>query len=187
MSEPFQRDPTEPATFLLHKPAGFDAASAAATRLLTAEMRSALDGTGIQTLRRHFERLSEVMPLERDASGLVVITQDPRLLRRMREESNRIEQEFIVEVAGEIVPYGLRRLCHGLSFNGRNLPPCKVSWQNEVRLRFALKGVQEGQLPAVCAEVGLQVVAMKRIRLGRIPLAKMPEGEWRYMPVEDRF
>jgi 23S rRNA pseudouridine2604 synthase len=180
---------TEPATILLNKPAAFDseAGTNPASRLLTAAARFAGDPTGIRLLRRHFFRLKPIIPLEREASGLQVFTQDPRLLHRMREDANRIEQEFIVEVAGEIAPYGLRRLCHGLSFNGRNLPPIKVSWQNEIRLRFALSGVQPGQLKSMCADVGLEVIAMKRIRIGRVPLAKMPSAEWRYLPSQERF
>jgi 23S rRNA pseudouridine2604 synthase len=116
-----------------------------------------------------------------------VLTQDPRLLRRMREDATRLEQEFNVEVAGEIAPYGLRRLAHGLAYQGRTLPPGKVSWQNETRLRFALKDVRAGQIAAVCAEVGLDVVSIKRIRIGRVPLAKMPVGEWRYLPASERL
>ncbi len=179
----------EPATILLHKPQGFDSAAGPqpAVQLLKAEARWAEDRSRIELQPRHFERLAAIMPLESEASGLLVFTQDPRLLRRMRDEATRLEQEFIVEVAGEIAPYGLRRLEHGLSFNGRNLPPIKVSWQNEIRLRFALKAVQEGQLQSMCADVGLQVVAMKRIRIGRVPLAKMPIGEWRYLPTSEKL
>jgi 23S rRNA pseudouridine2604 synthase len=181
--------PVEPATILLHKPAGFDAGSGSkpASALITSSKRSSDDATGIRTLRRHFARLTAVMPLERDASGLQVYTQDGRLLRRMDEDGDRIEQEIIVDVTGEISPYGLRQLCHGLSFDGRPLPPCKVSWQNETRLRFAVKGVRPGQLRSVCAQVGLDAVAMKRIRIGRIPLTKMAVGEWRYLPASERF
>ena len=83
--------------------------------------------------------------------------------------------------------YGLRKLCHGLHYNGRSLPPCKVSWQNEVRLRFALKGVQGGQLRDMCAQVGLEVVSIRRLRIGKVSLAKMPVGLWRYLPVGERF
>jgi 23S rRNA pseudouridine2604 synthase len=184
-----QLGPIEPATILQHKPAGFDAGAGAkpAMELVTSAKRSADDPTGIRTLRRHFARLVPVMPLEREASGLQVFTQDGRLLRRMADDAERIEQEIIVEVTGEIAPYGLRQLCHGLRYKGRDLPPSKVSWQNETRLRFAIKGVQPGQIQSVCAEVGLSVVAMKRIRIGRIPLGKMAVGEWRYLPASERF
>jgi 23S rRNA pseudouridine2604 synthase len=39
----------------------------------------------------------------------------------------------------------------------------------------------------MCAQVGLEVLSIRRIRIGRIPLSKMPVGEWRYLPVEERF
>ncbi|PIQ37116.1 MAG: RNA-binding protein [Lysobacterales bacterium CG17_big_fil_post_rev_8_21_14_2_50_64_11] len=177
----------EPATLLLHKPAGRESDIQSIEALLARENRWPADDTGITLLRRHFTKLTVVMPLEAEASGLLVVTQDKALLRRLREDSNRIEQEFVVEVAGTIAANGLQRLNHGLRFNGRNLPPCKVSWQNEIRLRFALSPVQPGQIASMCADVGLQVVAFKRIRIGRVPLAKMSVGEWRYLPSEQRL
>ena len=98
-----------------------------------------------------------------------------------------VEHEYVVEVEGEMKPHGLQRLAHGLSYAGRVLPPCKVSWQNEIRLRFALKGVQGGQLRDMCAQVGLDVVAIRRIRIGKVPLLKMPVGTWRYLPAGEKF
>lgn len=180
---------TEPATILLHKPAGFDAISGSnpAAALVTPESRWADDPSGMRLLQRHFHRLTPLVPLDKDASGLMVLTQDGRTWRRLTEDGDEIEQEFVVEVSGEIAAWGLRRLNHGLNYNGRALPPCKVSWQNEIRLRFAIKGVQGGQLRHVCAQVGLEVVAIRRLRIGKIPLAKMPVGAWRYLPVGERF
>jgi len=121
-----------------------------------------------------------------------VLTQDGRIRRRLTEDAELIEHEYIVEISGEIAPDGLRRLNHGLSFNGRVLPPSKVSWQNESRLRFAIKGVQDGQLRDMCAQVGLGVVSIRRLRIGRVALGKgpngaMPPGAWRYLPVGEKF
>lgn len=179
----------EPATVLLHKPAGFDAFDGGdpAAMLVTPATRWEGDASGVRLLKRHFVRLTPLVPLEAEASGLIVLTQDGRVWRRLTEDAAQIEQEYVVEVAGEIAPYGLRRLNHGLRYQGRELPPCKVSWQNEIRLRFALKDVRPGQIQAMCAQVGLKVVAMRRLRIGKVSLAKMPPGEWRYLPVGERF
>jgi 23S rRNA pseudouridine2604 synthase len=117
----------------------------------------------------------------------MVLTQDGRAWRRLTEDADSIEHEYIVEVAGDIAPYGLRKLNHGLQFRGRELPPCKVSWQNEIRLRFAIKGAQPGQLRDMCGQVGLEVVAIRRIRIGKVSMAKMPVGTWRYLPVGEKF
>ncbi|TYT24886.1 RNA-binding protein [Luteimonas viscosa] len=179
----------EPATILLHKPVGYDTISGPepAARLVHPATRWDADGSGVRLLQRHFQRLTPLVPLDRDASGLMVLTQDGRVWRRLTEDGDEIEQEFVVEVSGEIAPYGLHRLKHGLSYGGRTLPPCKVSWQNEIRLRFAIKGVQGGQLRDMCAQVGLGVVAIRRLRIGKVSLAKMPVGAWRYLPVGERF
>ena len=184
-----QLEAVEPATILLHKPVGYDTISGrkAAAGLVQPETRWAEDPSGVRLLERHFHRLTPLVPLDAEASGLMVLTQDGRVWRRLTEDGDEIEQEFLVEVSGDIGPYGLRKLNHGLHYNGRALPPCKVSWQNEIRLRFALKGVQGGQLRDMCKQVGLDVVAIRRLRIGKVALAKMPVGEWRYLPVGERF
>jgi len=175
----------EPATLLLHKPAGTPLADS--PRLASAQSRAEGDDPSVRVLKRHFVRLTPLMPLDDDASGLVVLSQDGRVWRRLSEDADSIEQEFIVDVQGELAPYGLARLCDGLLYQGRALPPCKASWQNEDRLRFAIKAVRPGQLRDMCAQVGLQALAIRRIRIGRVPLSKMPPGQWRYLPVGERF
>lgn len=179
----------EPATMLLHKPVGYDAITGAnpAADLVEPATHWSEDPSGVRLLQRHFHRLTPLVPLDAEASGLMVLTQDGRMWRRLTEDLAEIEQEYVVETRGEIAPYGLSRLNHGLQYKGRVLPRCKVSWQNEFRLRFALKGVQPGQLRDVCAQVGLDVVAIRRIRIGKVPLAKMPVGTWRYLPAGERF
>ena len=179
----------EPATVLLHKPAGYDTISGrkAAAGLVKPGTRWSEDPSGVRMLDRHFNRLTPLVPLDAEASGLMVLTQDGRVWRRLTEDGDQIEQEYVVEVRGEMGPYGLRKLGHGLHYNGRALPPCKVSWQNEVRLRFALKGVQGGQLRDMCRQVGLDVVSIRRLRIGKVSLAKMPVGMWRYLPAGERF
>jgi 23S rRNA pseudouridine2604 synthase len=184
----------EPATILLHKPAGFDAFAdpAATARLITPTSHWPDDGSGVRVLQRHFQRLTPLVALDPDASGVVVLSQDGRVWRRLTEDADQIEHEYVVEVRGEIAPYGLHRLGQGLLFEGRSLPPGKVSWQNETRLRFALKAVRPGQLRDMCRQVGLEVVSIRRLRIGRIALGKgpdgaMPAGAWRYLPAGEKF
>ncbi len=177
--------PLEAATILLHQPAGLDAD--AALHLICADTRTADGHSSIRTLKQHFARLTPTAPLEQNASGLLVFTQDWRVARKLLDDAATIEQEYIVDVTGELAPNGLKRLNHGLSFNGRLLPPIKASWQNETRLRFALKNAQPGQIAHMCQSVGLEVLGMKRIRLGRVAMAKLPVGQWRYLTPYERF
>jgi 23S rRNA pseudouridine2604 synthase len=173
--------PIEPATLLFHH------LNATNTTAICAGTRSADDLSGIHLLRQHFFKLTPCTPLERNASGLTVLTQDFRIIRKLKDEAATIEQEYIVEIAGEIMADGLKLLNHGLKFNGKPLPPAKVSWQNETRLRFALKGVIPGQIAAMCQKVGLDVISMRRIRIGRISMAKLQPDQWRYLMLHERF
>lgn len=178
-------EPPEPATMVLHKPAGTTVDQARA--LIHADSHADDDATGIRLLKRHFARLESPLPLPDTASGLVVFTQDWRVKRRLEEDFDRIEQEFVVEVAGKLIPNGLALLNHGLSFDNYALPPIKVSWQNETHLRFALKRIAPEKVERMCSAVGLKVLAMKRIRVGRIPMSRLQPGQWRYLTSTDRF
>ena len=179
-----------PVTILLHKPAGFNSGVGArgqpALDCLVPEALAQGHGQP-RFLKRHLHRLTLTSPLETDASGLVIYSQDFRVVRKLVEEGERVEQEFIVDVAGAIVEGGLALLNHGLHFNGKAIAPMKVSWQNEHRLRFALKGARPGLIDHMCREVGLEIVEMRRIRIGRVPMAGLQVGQWRYLLDYERF
>lgn len=177
----------EPVTLLLNKPAGYGIGMGANSvlQLLVADNLTP-DQPGMRPLKKHFIRQNLLTPLETDASGLMVFTQNWGVTRRL-DHANKVEEEFIVEVSGQIIEHGLKRLCHGLSYKGQALPPMKVSWQNETRLRFALKGSQPGQIRHMCEAVGLTVVAMKRIRIGGVAMAKLQPGQWRYLNANEKL
>ena len=179
----------EPVTLLLHKPPGYHSieGSQPAAQLLIAASHWAEDESGISPLKKHFTQLTACVPLETDASGLVVFTQDWHVSRKLIEDAAMIEHEMIVEVAGDLMPNALKRMNQGIRYNGRTPAAIKVSWQNETRLRVALKGAQVGQIAHLCEAVGLQVVSMKRIRLGGVSLGKVPSGQWRYLRMDERF
>jgi len=175
----------EPVTLVLHKPIG--ASDEQALRLLTPAHRASTDDSGVRVVKRHFVHLASLLALPPPASGLAVFSQDGRIVRKLTEDALSIEQELIAQVSGAIAPDGLARLGHGLVFEGRPLPPIKVSWQNETRLRFALKGIPPARVQWMCAQVGLRLVELKRIRIGRLPMAGLPEGQWRYLRPGERF
>ena len=180
---------TDPVTLLLHKPPGYhtDGGDRSASQLLGATTLWAEDASGIRPLKKHFAQLTLCVPLETDASGLVVFTQDWRVARKLTEDAATLEHEAIVEVAGNLPPNGFKQLNQGTPYKGRTPPAIKVSWQNETRLRVALKGARPGQIAHLCEAAGLQVLSMKRIRLGRVPLGKLPPGQWRYLRADERF
>ena len=175
--------PAISATYMLHKPVGVDATLG----LLVPVHRFKNDASGIRTNKTHQVAQQLLLPLPKSASGLCVFSQDWRVLRKLTEDAAWIEQEFIAEVQGQIAQGGLERLCHGLQRYGRPLPPARVSWQSEHRLRFAVKGIASDTIEWMCAQVGLELLALRRLRIGRIAMAGLPAGQWRYLPASERF
>ncbi|MBL8525917.1 MAG: RNA-binding protein [Betaproteobacteria bacterium] len=169
-------------TFLYHQPT-----SGLVEGAISLDNRASDDTSDIRPLKRHFTKLSMVLPLQTGATGLVVMTQDWRVSRKLVDNAITVEQEYVVEVAADVSPDVLKQLNHRVSLRGRALPAAKVSLQSERRLRVALKTTELGQIAEMCRNAGVSVNAIRRLRIGRIAMAKLPPGQWRYLPPGERF
>ena len=92
-----------------------------------------------------------------------------------------------MRVSGQLSDAGLRSLQHGLSLDGKALKPAKVSWQNEDQLRFVLREGRKRQIRRMCELVNLEVIGLKRIRIGQLALGLLPVGQWRVLGKNERF
>ncbi|MBS4098979.1 MAG: pseudouridine synthase [Sulfuricella sp.] len=125
--------------------------------------------------------------LDIDSQGLLVFTQDGRIAKHLIGADSEIEKEYLVRVAGSLDERNLARLNHGLTLDGAKLKPAKVSWQNQDQLRFILKEGKKRQIRRMCEMVGLKVLGLKRVRIGKVMLGDLPEGQWRYLREDERF
>ena len=180
------------ATFLLNKPVGYvsgqpEEGYKAAVTLVSDKTRWKED-----RLKRRFDssQLRGVAPagrLDIDSTGLLVLTQDGRVARRIIGEDSEVDKEYLVRVVGNLSNEGLNLLNHGLSLDGKPLKPAKVVWQNEDQLRFILHEGRKRQIRRMCELVGLKVVGLKRIRIGKVVLGNLPAGQWRYLRDDEQF
>lgn len=181
----------ERVTILLNKPAGFVSGPAQrpgeqpAWFLIKEDSRSSEDRSGLVFLKRHQQRLAAGCWLDADAHGLLVLSQDGRILRKLK--ANEYEQEFLVWVHGRLDETVLAQLKKGLSDEGELLGALRVSRQSEQQLCFILKDQKRRHIQRMCAAVGLRVEAVQRIRIGRVRLGKLAAGQWRYLPEGERF
>ena len=181
MAEQAEDTKAERVTMLLHKPAGV--AAEALCAMVSSATRSELDASDIRPLQRHFHGLQLAASLPAADSGLVVVSQDPATLAHLQRNLGRTEQEYLVEVAEggpERGPWLMARLQHESG-------GAKVSWQNEQRLRFAGKGLTAKGLRTAVGNAGLQVAAVRRLRIGRVALGPLPPAQWRYLGSDERF
>jgi 23S rRNA pseudouridine2604 synthase len=183
-------------TVLLHKPIGFVSGQAEdghepASVLVTRANRWAGDASGIELQPSHLRHLAPAGRLDIDSTGLLVLTQDGRIAKRLIGDETRVEKEYLVRVAysgeGRLPDADLERLRLGLELDGVQLRPARVSWQNEDQLRFVLREGRKRQIRRMCEQVGLQVLGLKRVRIGSVSLGPLPPGQWRFLRDDESF
>lgn len=192
-----------PVTLILHKPADWldgreedkpsrhKAAPKNVRSLLTPAHHSVHDRSGMRLLKPHLRGLQFSVPLEQGASGLVVFTQDWRTQRKLMEDMATMEHELMLDVAGDVTLDMLRPIERALKDERQRLPLAKISLSSSSpersKLRLAVKGSHLGLASYLCELAGLEILALRRLRLGRVNLGDAEPGSWRYMSRDERF
>jgi 23S rRNA pseudouridine2604 synthase len=188
-------------TVLVHKPVGLVSGQAEdgyqpAITLVTPENRWEGDKSEIRFSVAHLRQLAPAGRLDIDSTGLLVLTQDGRVAKQLIGGHSEIDKEYLVRVAyGEhavdveshFPPESLALLCHGLSLDDVPLKPAQVNWQNGEQLRFVLREGKKRQIRRMCELVGLEVIGLKRVRMGQVMLGALPPGQWRYLSADESF
>ncbi len=179
-------------TILLNKPVGYVSGQAEdgykpAVFLINASSRWKNDQSPRKFNSTQLKGLEPAGRLDIDSNGLLVLTQDGRIARKIIGENSHVDKEYLVRVTGQLSADGLKLLNHGLSLDDKKLKPAKVSWQNEDQLCFVLNEGKKRQIRRMCELVGLKVVGLKRVRIGKVVLGNLPPGQWRYLRDDEQF
>lgn len=178
-------------TIILHKPIGYVSGQPEnnyepAVRLITPASQEREPGDP-KLERSHFDGLAPAGRLDIDSQGLLIFTQNGQMAKHLIGESSDVEKEYLVRVRGELSEQDLRLLNHGLELDGEKLRPAQVSWANEDQLKFILREGKKRQIRRMCEMVGLEVTGLKRVRVGRVMLGRLPEGKWRFLRPNEKF
>lgn len=187
-----QQQQSNRVTILLNKPVGYVSAQAeksykAAAELIIPQNQWAGDKSGIQFNSKQKFGLAPAGRLDIDSIGLLILTQDGVIAKKIIGEHSKISKEYLVKVEGEIIKKGLKLLNHGLSLDNQELLPAEVSWHGKDQLKFILRQGKKRQIRRMCELVGLHVVNLQRIRIGKVQLGNLPYGKWRYLRSDESF
>ena len=118
--------------------------------------------------------------------GLLILTQDGRVAKQVIGEHSSVDKEYLVRVEGELSDEGLRLLNHGLELDGKIAAGHGGLAERGYAALCAARG-QKRQIRRMCELVGLRVVGLKRIRIGKVKLGNLPTGQWRYLRDDESF
>ncbi len=145
------------------------------------------DPEGRPTVMDHFKdfpvRLYPVGRLDFDSEGLLLLTNDGDLTRRLTHPSFEVDKRYIARVSNRVSEEGLRMLRGGVVIDGRKTAPAKVSvLRQDTFSTDILITIHEGrnrQIRKMVEAIGHQVVRLKRVQYGPVTLGNMKRGEWR--------
>ena len=127
------------------------------------------------------ERVYPVGRLDKDSSGLLLLTNDGRLHHRLSHPSFDHEKEYEVAVADPIPDGALEHMAKGLPMMGTKTRPARIKRLSARRFRMVLQEGKNRQIRRMLRKVGHQVTDLKRIRVANIRLGNLAEGAWRYL------
>ena len=188
-------------TILIHKPVGYVSGQPEddylpAASLINATNQWELDESGRSYHPLNLRALAPAGRLDIDSTGLLVMTQDGRIAKQLIGDKSEVDKEYLVrvmyqgretDIADHFPAEQLALLCHGLELDEAPLRPAQVEWQNGEQLRFVLREGKKRQIRRMCELVGLEVVGLKRVRIGQIVLGALPAGQWRYLLPGESF
>lgn len=185
-----QSKQTNKITILLNKPLGYvstqpEKGYLPAIDLIRPENQFGKKLKGLQP--QHLKNLNVAGRLDIDSKGLLILTQDGVIVKQIIGPQADIEKEYIVAVEGEATPQTIQKLCFGLRLDDKPLKPARVELLQPHLLRFILKEGKKRQIRRMCELVSLTVIKLKRVRIGNLSLANLPEGKWRFLEPHEQF
>jgi len=132
------------------------------------------------------DRVYPVGRLDKDSTGLLLLTNDGDLAFRLMHPRFQHEKEYIVDTVDPITEGALQKLRQGMRLTDARTQPAKVFKLALRRFRIVLREGRNRQIRRMCQKVGNEVKRLKRIRIENIVIGSLPMGAWRVLTGEEK-
>ena len=126
-------------------------------------------------------RLFSVGRLDRDTTGLLLITNDGDFAQRIAHPRNQIAKEYLVKANKEVEDHHLKAISQGAQIDGRWVKPERVVKVRRASLKVVVTDGRKHEVKELMAAAELQVVELTRIRIGGLLLGALAPGHWRVL------
>ena len=157
-----------------HKPAGI---------VCTAEKR---EKNNVIDYLNYPLRIYPVGRLDKDSTGLLLLTNDGELVNKIMRAGNYHEKEYIVRVNRPLTEEFCRKMASGVPILDTVTRTCQVEPVDEMTFRIVLTQGLNRQIRRMCEALGYRVIALKRVRIMNIKLGDLKEGAWRRVEGKER-
>jgi 23S rRNA pseudouridine2605 synthase len=136
-------------------------------------------------------RVLPVGRLDINSEGLLLMTNDNELINRLTHPSHKVEKEYHVKVGGFEWPDSLGKMSAPAEIDGKLTRPAKVRLIRQLEdiatLSVVIYEGRKHQVRILCANAGLSVGKLTRVRVGNIKLGGLNTGEWRALTEAEKL
>ncbi len=134
----------------------------------------------------HPERIFPIGRLDKDSSGLILLTNDGNIVNEILRAEFGHEREYIVEVDRPFDQVFLDQMSHGVVILGSKTKPCRVMRIGHNRFRIVLIEGRNRQIRRMCQALGYRVTALHRVRIMHVTVKGLSVGAWKELTVQER-
>jgi 23S rRNA pseudouridine2604 synthase len=134
----------------------------------------------------HRERIFPIGRLDKDSSGLMLLTNDGDIVNAILRTEFGHEREYHVSVEPSFDQTFLDQMAQGVVILGSRTKPCLTERLGPARFRIVLTEGRNRQIRRMCHVLGYRVLALHRVRIMHITLAGLPAGTWKDLTERER-
>ena len=166
-------------TLALYKPKGF--------------ISSRSDEMGRKTIfdlipRKPF--LNHVGRLDKDTTGLILLTNDGDLSQFLTHPKNKIPKEYIAETNDIIDKKTTQKIQRGIFIGSGEKGKAKIVSQEKIKktihVKMILRQGKKNEIRRIFKFAGLKLISLKRVKFGNITLDQLKEGQWRELTKKEK-
>ena len=134
----------------------------------------------------HATRIFPIGRLDKDSTGLILLTNDGDIVNDILRVEHGHEREYRVEVDRAFDEAFLKQMSQGVKILGALTRPCSVNRFSARGFRIILTEGRNRQIRRMCQALGYRVVSLHRERIMHITLGRLQPGEWRDLSLDER-
>lgn len=131
------------------------------------------------------QRLHPIGRLDQDSSGLILMTNDGELTNHLTHPSHEIDKEYLVKLNRTLMPREIEKIRRGIIIDDRPVLVSALEPDSGGRLRIAIHEGRNRIVRRLFGALHINVLELKRIRIGSISLGKLAIGRWRKLSVKE--
>ena len=132
------------------------------------------------------ERIFPVGRLDKNSSGLILLTNDGPIVNKLLRAENGHEKEYLVTVNRPYDKAFINSMESGVPVLGQLTLPCRIKPAGDKTFKIILRQGLNRQIRRMCEYLGYRVTRLKRIRFMNVMLGDLETGKWRYLTAEEK-